>query len=226
MKVKDILIIFFNGLVLVTLFYYLFVGKLDAIGVGFIMISAAVSSVLFYNIKYFQKIRAKFGEQEFQAEMKQVRDDIYAKIETVKNMGEVVADITAFNITRVGRFATPDIEEKMLEARDKIENFLQELGSDRQKIDKIISQIDNMIIFDLKNNLKREIGEIANQRQKNGKQIDRGKINKEVGSFLENYTLNGSRSSLIEYLKSHGLYDPSIVPFIDQLDKFLKDKTL
>jgi hypothetical protein len=152
-------------------------------------------------------------------EIKEVQKDIYAKAETVKTLGEEIADLTAFNVTRVGRFAGPDLEPKMIEARDRITTLL---GSSEAKIASISKQIEDMVLHDLKNDVQSETDRISHAAVTSGKQIDREQVRSRVRDLLNNY----DRKSLVGYLKQQELYREELVELLDRLDKFIRTKNL
>ncbi len=153
-------------------------------------------------------------------ELEKVRDDIYAKAETVKRLGEEVAELTAFNVTRVGRFASRDLNERMLDARDKVKRMLVEIDSDPTKIKEITSKIEETVLDDLKNDIYSKIQKITSRVIT---QMERDEIHNRVRELLKDY----NRNLLIEFLRSQAIYiAEEFKPLLDRLDKFIKDKKL
>lgn len=155
-------------------------------------------------------------------EIKEVQKDVYAKAETVKALGEEIAALTAFNVTRVGRFAGPDLQQKMIEARDKIKKLLQSLGSSEEKITALSKEIEDMVLRDLKRNVESETDKITHEALTRGRQFDRDQVQKRIRELLTNY----DRKGLVTYLKEQNLYKEELGPLLDKIDKFLETKTL
>lgn len=180
-------------------------------------------------------------------EIKEVKKDVYAKAETVKKLAEEIAELTAFNVTRVGRLASPDLTEKIFGVRNKIKSVLEMIGSDKNKTESITSQIDNTVLFDLKNDIVRKVRERIlkssppeeaticekavkispdGHKQCATLQVVCDDICEEVGGILKNYNLNNSREILIQCLEKKGVPKTEIIPLISRLDRFIKEKTL
>jgi hypothetical protein len=157
------------------------------------------------------------------SEAKEIRKDIYAKAEIVRKLGEEMADLTAFNVTRVGRFAPPNLQEKMLEARDKIKNILKEIGSSETKIKEISSQIEDMVLYDLKSKVYHRVQEITHQLLMKGKNIDREHIHSKVKEILFN---NYDRDMLRKFLKEKEAYSEELEGLLDKVDRFIKYKKI
>jgi len=155
-------------------------------------------------------------------EIKEVRGDVFAKAETVKTLGEEIADLTAFNVTRVGRFAGADLQQKMIEARNRIKQLLQSLGSSEEKIARISNQIEDMILHDLKNNVASETDRITHKAITSGRQFNREQVQKRIRELLNEY----DRKSIITYLKEQNLYEDELTPLLDKIDKFIQTRTL
>ncbi|HHT9154499.1 MAG TPA: hypothetical protein ACFYD5_01665 [Candidatus Tripitaka sp. YC43] len=159
--------------------------------------------------------------------MKEVQKDIYAKAETVKKLGEKVAELTVFNVTNVGKIPNSrGLTEMRFNARNWIKSLLEQVGSDKDKIENITSPLDNEVLLDLKRAVSGKTNDVIVQIFSSGKQMDRDKICKDVNTLLENYNLNSSRETLIQYLKNNEIPTTELLPLIDRLDRFIKEKTL
>lgn len=211
-------LISFFGIALAT--GLLLCGKINPPVFAYLFTVVILTGFALYGFDRLKELNIK-GLKVILSEAKEIKKDIYAKTETVKKLGEEVAELTAFNVARVGRFAPPDLQKKMLEARDKIRTILKEIGSDEERIKGICTQIEDMVLHDLKNKILESI------RKALGSQTDRDGVLEKARQILENYTLdNNSRSSLVDFLKEHKLNVQEFVPLIERLEKFLKDKTL
>ncbi len=155
-------------------------------------------------------------------QVKEIRKDIYAKAETVRRIGEDLADLTVFNVTHVGRFASPDLQEKMLETKGKVKVLLQKIGSDESKIESIIAPINRTVLGDIKNEAVGKVENITYKMSQNN-QLDskqREEIITETRNQLENY----DRDQLIYYFKIKGIDQETVLPILDRVDKFIKNK--
>jgi hypothetical protein len=115
-------------------------GQLGATSFTAIFLGIVLASLALYGfdrLKVFDLKNLMFSLNE----IKEVKKEIYAKADTVRSLGEEVAELTAFNVTRVGRFAGPDLQQRMIEARDKIKKLLENLGSSDAKITAISKEI-------------------------------------------------------------------------------------
>lgn len=203
----------FSGIVLIS--YFLMEGQLGATSFATLFLGIVLASLALYGfdrLKVFDLKNLMFSLNE----IKEVQKDIYAKAETVRSLGEEVAELTAFNVTRVGRFAGPDLQEKMIEARDKIKKLLVSLGSSDAKIAAISKQIDDMVLHDLKRNVESET-----ERTTAGKQVDREQVRKRIRELLDKY----DRKALVTYLKEQDLYREELAPLLDKIDRFIEGKS-
>jgi len=156
------------------------------------------------------------------AEAKDIRKDIYAKVETVKKIGEKTAELAAFSVARVGRFASPDLQKEMIQGREQIREILEEIDSKEDDIDRILSQIDNMVLRDLKGKVLQEVrknmGMVAQFRE--NPTLDRTFYNRAKEILFDRY----NRGDLEQHLRGQNLSLETIGPLLDKVDKFIRDK--
>ncbi len=209
----------FSAVVLIS--YFLMMGQIGSTAYTTLFLGILLVSLGLYGfdrLRVFDLKNLMFSLDE----IKEVRNDVFAKAETVKTLGEEIADLTAFNVTRVGRFAGPDLQQKMIEARNRIRQLLQSLGSSEEKIGRISKQIDDMILHDLKNDVVSETDRITHKALTSGRQFNREQIQKRIRELLNEY----DRKNVIAYLKEQNLYDDNLTPLLDKIDKFLETRTL
>lgn len=207
----------FSSIVLIV--YLLNVGKIGSVAFTTLFIAILLVSLALYG---FDRLR-ELDIRNFKLildEAKQIRKDIYAKTETVKNIGEELADL-AFSVTSVGRFSGPDLQKQMLESRDKITTVLKEIGSDNDKITKISSQIDDRVLLDYKNDALQEI-RFAMGNLKLQSEVSIEAIINRFKDLFKNY----DRKRIEDYLKEQGLSSERMLPLLDKIDSFLKTKTI
>lgn len=209
----------FSAVVLIS--YFLMVGQIGSTAYATLFLGIVLASLALYGfdrLRVFDLKNLMFSLDE----IKEVRKDVFAKAETVKTLGEEIADLTAFNVTRVGRFAGPDLQQKMIEARNRIKQLLQSLGSSEEKIARISKQIEDTILHDLKNDVASETDRLTHKALTSGKQFNREQVQKRIRELLNEY----DRKTLIAYLKEQNLYEDELVPLLDKVDKFLETRTL
>ncbi len=217
----NVIIICFGFSAVVLISYFLMMGQIGSTAYSTLFLGILLVSLGLYGfdrLRVFDLKNLMFSLDE----IKEVRNDVFAKAETVKILGEEIADLTAFNVTRVGRFAGPELQQKMIEARNRIKELLQSLGSSEEKIARISKQIDDMILHDLKNNLASETDRITHKAVISGRQFDREQVQRRVRELLNEY----DRKSIIAYLKEQNLYEDELAPLLDKIDKFLETRTL
>lgn len=222
MKMINVIIIcsVFVGVVLFT--FLLREGKIGSLSYATLIIAIILSGIALYGFDRLKELDLK-NLKLILTEIKEVKKDVYAKAETVKKLGEEMAELTAFNVVSVGRFAAPDLQDKMLEARDRIAVVLKELGSDDSKIKEISKQIDDTVMRDLKYEVLSEVQKTTHEIIEKGENINRNEIYKQTEELLfKDY----ERNKITEYLKSQKAYKPEIEPLLNQIDKFNKDKKL
>ena len=217
----NVIIICFGFSAVVLISYFLMVGQIGSAAyttlfLGILLVSLALYG--FDRLRVFDLKNLVFSLDE----IKEVRKDIFAKAETVKTLGEEIADLTAFNVTRVGRFAGPDLQQKMIEARNRIKQLLQSLGSSEEKIARISKQIEDMILHDLKNNVASETDRITHKALTSGRQFNREQVQKRIRELLNDY----DRKALVAYLREQNLYEDELTSLLDKIDKFLETRTL
>lgn len=210
----------FSGIVLIT--YLLIIGKLGSVSFVTLFFGIVITATALYLSDRLKELDIK-NLRLILAEVHEVKKDIYAKAETVKKLGEELADLTAFNVTSVGRFAPKDLKEKMLEARDKIKKILQEIGSDKIKVEQISSQINDMVLRDLKREVHSRIQEITHKMLSSGKQIDRPAIHKKAEELLDD---KYDRVKLVVYLKEQDVYQEDLENLLNKVDYFIQFQKL
>ena len=217
----NVIIICFGFSAIVLISYFLMVGQIGSTAYTTLFLGILLVSLGLYGfdrLRVFDLKNLMFRLDE----IKEVQKDVYAKAETVKALGEEIAEFTAFNVTRVGRFAGPDLQKKMIEARDKIKKVLRSLGSSDAKMTAISKEIEDMVLHDLKRNVESETDRITHEALTRGRPFNRDEVQKRIRELLEKY----DRKVLVAYLKEQNLYRDELTPLLDKLDNFLETKTL
>ena len=214
----NVVIIFgvFSGVGLAA--YLLIIGKISSVHFCFLFLISILVALAFYVSDRLKELDIK-NARLILTEVREAKEDIYAKAETVKKLGEALADFTAFNVTQVGRFASKDLKEKMIESRDKIVKVLHDIGSDETKVEQISSQINQVVLRDLKEEVYSRIQEITHKVLTSGKQIDRNTVHKTAENLLfDKY----DREKLVSFLKEQGVYESDLEQLLDKVDNFIR----
>ena len=210
----------FSGIVLII--YLLNIGKIGSIEFTTLFICIILAGLAWYRVDSLKEIDIKNMRLVLE-QVKEARRDVYAKVETVKKIGENLADLPAFSVSRIGRFASDDLQIKMLEGRDRVKEVLQEIGSDQEKIDKISSQIEEIVLSDLKQDalqgIRNELIKLCQDKQ-SPCEVE-NKYNGYVKLF-EKY----DRVMIEKVIKEQGFPDIDIVLLLDRVDKFIKTKQI
>jgi hypothetical protein len=189
-KMLNVIIICFGFSAIVLISYFLMAGQIGSAAYTTLFLCILLASLGLYGfdrLRVFDLKNLMFRLDE----IKEVQKDVYAKAETVKALGEEIAELTAFNVTRVGRFAGPDLQKKMIEARDKIKKVLQSLGSSEAKMTALSKEIEDMVLHDLKRNVESETDRITHEALTRGRQFDRDQIQKRIRELLTTYDRKG-----------------------------------
>jgi len=220
---KNMLIIWglFSGITLVT--YLLCSHNIGSKAFVLLFIGLLLTSFVFYRADSVTELDMK-NFRVLLSKAEEIKKDIYAKIETVKKIGEKTAELAAFSVSRVGRFASPDLQKEMLQGREQIREILKEIDSKEDDIDRILSQINNMVLRDLKGDVLQEIrnnmGKVA--QFKNNPSLDRTFYNRAKEILFDRY----NRGDLEQHLKGQSLSLETIAPLLDKVDKFIREKEL
>lgn len=208
------------GIILIT--YLLVVGKIKAVHYTGLFTAIILTSLALHGFDRLKEFDLKNFKIIF-TKMQDIQKDVYAKAETVKKLGEKVAELTAYNVITAGRLVIPSEHQvKMLKARDDIKQILTEIGSSRDKIEDLSSEIEEKVLFDLKSRVSEEVEKITHKILKEGEQINRSEICSKTRELLKDY----NRASLVRYLEEQNVYREKLIPLLDGVDKFIKDKKL
>lgn len=150
-------------------------------------------------------------------EMKEVKKDVYAKVETVKKLGEEIARLVAFNTSMNIGSIPNNLGEKAIEVRNRIITVLRETRSDSTKIKEITTELDRAILLYLKFEVRDKIHDIIPKVQ-NKKNMDSNEIYDHIDMLLfKNY----NRDVLNNYLEQKNIYNEELKNLLDKVDAFL-----
>lgn len=204
----------FSIVLLLVLFliwiYLFFIGRIDPKWLaGFLLISLFMSVVL-YNIDNIKNISAS-KDAGLLVEMKEIRDDIYAKSEEVKAMGEQVAEVAAFTIAGQGRFtASEDHLFRLVDSRNRLAKMLVSIGTDQEEIIRILYEPDKMICLDLWTKHSRKVDQyyhaLLGKEELSSEEFD--KIRETMNSLRDMFRRDQPETDLIKHLSGTNLETP------------------
>jgi len=152
-------------------------GKFNAPSFALLLFVVCLTALLFYNIDQIQRFVFKAKDTELSAELKSIKEDIYAKVEDVKRMGEEIGRIAAYSAMEANRLVGDDHVDQLVARRDSIVSMLEDFGADADKISQIADYMDQWIIHDL----QYELAEVAPTLSID---IQPGKNDEEIQKFL------------------------------------------
>jgi SOS response regulatory protein OraA/RecX len=153
--------------------------------------------------------------------MNRLREDVFAKVEYVRKLGEEMARFAAHTVATSGRFVGDDHQERMLDERERIRSMMKSLGIEDSRIAEVLDQIDRTVAIDMKEKVVAAVGKIHKLDQKAYEQLVH-----ELRKQLRGYSSSASHDDLVAFLKERRVYDQSVDKAIDQLDLFLREKHL
>jgi hypothetical protein len=135
--------------VLVTLpiWTYLLVAKhIGVVGLSGLLLASTLAGVLMYNAEKLTDFTARWKDFEFIAK---VRDEVFAKAEEVRRMGEDIAAAISYALTGMGRFAPDDLDAQLGSQREHLMEMLRKIGTDTKRVDEVIQPLTKTISNDL-----------------------------------------------------------------------------
>jgi len=151
---KEFSAIFAIGLVLICS-YLLTTGKLGPVQFGFALFASAFMVAVLHNIDAIGRLSVKGGGVDAVMEIRELREEVYAKVDELKKMAAGIGTFTVESIVREGRFVGEDHEDRMLSRRDDLDRFLRDAGlSDVQRAE-TIDKITRWVDFDLRSKIVR-----------------------------------------------------------------------
>lgn len=130
MQFKEFVIVLWASTLIGTTGYLLFAQKLSAWGASFLMVAGGVFLLMVLNVDVVSSFAASFGERaQIRVEMNRLREDVFAKVEYVRRLGEEMARFDAHTVATSGRFVGDDHQEQMLDERERIRSMMKSLGS-------------------------------------------------------------------------------------------------
>lgn len=204
-------------LLTLSLWVYLLIDKrINGWMLSALLFASTLASALIYNFDYLETISLDLKNQKFLVELKRMRDDVFAKAETIKKMGEEIAKVHVFSVTSIGRWPPRDLDHKMLQAKGRIETFLQEIESSKEQIREITQPIDDMVVNDICNDCV-ELSRHTSGASK-GNVVE---ISRDLRERIRKHLKDGTLAEYVSYLKAGDLYSDEIGKCIEKLKHFV-----
>ena len=146
---KDFSPILALGLVMICV-YLLMTNRLTGGQTWLALLSCAFIVVAVHNLDAIGNFRVKAGGAEAVMEMKELRDEVYAKVDELKKVASGVATFTVQSIVHEGRMVGEDEEDRVLRRRDDLERFLRDAGIAAPQIAETILPITRIVDWDMR----------------------------------------------------------------------------
>lgn len=133
------------GLIAVGLWVWLFWSQPKVLLPAFLMTVVAV--ILMYRNE--DVVQMTFEPRRVLVQMREIRSEVFAKVEEVRKLAEGIGELTAYNIAHLWRLPPADPETARLEERDRIVKMLRDAGVAEQRLQQIVSKVTEMVTWDL-----------------------------------------------------------------------------
>jgi hypothetical protein len=202
--------------------YLLCAGRIS--GKAFVgsLVLSAFAVALLHNLDVLQRFSVKGNGVEAIAEFEQIRKDVYAKAESVRQMTEAIADLIAENVTTSNRFGgsgDPDPIDQEIRYRDKLRKTLTDGGTSTDRINQILAPFDQWIPFDLRSALATSV--IMSAQKKGWKPQQLNEFSKELSLLLEKEPHLASLDQAEQKIHNADLSSPEINLDIKRYRTFL-----
>lgn len=215
------LIVGFTGLTLFT--FLLREGRLSAGTYTWLILTTALAALAVYGFDRLRILDLRSARLVLD-EVRSVREDVYAKADTVRRLGEEVAELVGFSIRRVGRWVGDDHSSQLIQAREQIAELLAHLDASEERTAEIIDPINDTIAFDLRNEVRGAIEREIYEYNQRGQQppIDKEDVLRATTPHLKAY----DRARLEGELTARGLHSDRVRLALERLDRFLQTRRL
>ncbi len=122
-----------------------------ALSLGAIAILLLIAGVVIPRYEDVSEVSTKLSKEgvELLTKMEVIQKDVYAKTAELKQLAEKVGELTTFNIMHLGRFGPSNLEEVLLQERDRLERMLRDAGLEATRVQEIIAPITQTVTGDL-----------------------------------------------------------------------------
>ena len=223
--VKDFAVVVFIGLTLVPL-YAAWTGKMNGLVAGGLIVALAIAAVILQNADTFTSFVAEWRDLKIRLE--RIQREVFAKVETVRRIGEETAELATFTALSVGRYAADDLQAQLLASRDRIVSIMKEIGVDETKIKATAERFNQRVADDLRkavtSAVERATHSIREQALASHQEppFDRNAVYAEVVRRLSTYSgSEQDRAAFLAYLQGLWVETAAAAPTLDILDRFL-----
>lgn len=187
----------------------------------YLVLICLASVPIFWNLNKIQKFLIETKAGSMLAEMRGIQKDVYAKAENVKNLTEKIADISAYNLSSIGRFASDDLYKEIQSRKEQLIKLMKDADIKNEKINQITSQVNRVIIIDLKQRITDDLR--TNPLQSEGKTDNRSN---ELISILGATSSELLQEELNTFVNNNKIENIELKEKILTLVFFLKHKSL
>ncbi|MGH7146956.1 MAG: hypothetical protein ACREIJ_03540 [Nitrospiraceae bacterium] len=143
-------------LLIALLAYLLMIGKLTPWSfMGGLLLSAIVVGVM-HNLDVLSRLVVRGGGYEASVEMRQLRDDVFAKAKEVQRLAEQVTSMIAWGIANTGRFVGDDFQAQLLVQREELRRMLKDLKVSEERSAQLVLPITTAVANDYRHDLLRQ----------------------------------------------------------------------
>jgi hypothetical protein len=217
------------GLILLAVWIYLLLlGKINQWGLAaLVLITVGFVGVL-YNLENLSELTVQVAEgSKMTATMRQIRADVYAKADEVREIaGRVAASeqrilqvtdqlgqIAAFNLSHMGRFPPANLGAFLQSERDRLATLLTGLGLSTTRVAQIVQPVSDVMARDLARAVAKEAGTAATSP-----------IHKEamrdVADLLMRSPAGKAQESVRPVLESRGAWNVAVERGIAEFEEF------
>lgn len=221
MGTKEISIILTAFLLFISFVLFHF-GRVNVLSLSLLLITSAAVGVIVYKADHISKIFFKTEDAEILVEIRQIREDLYAKVETVREIAEQMAEMDAKYLARWGLYAPNDLDEQIIKGRDELKKRLEKIGSDSEQIRKTVDITNEIIRKRLAGAVARRVADKF-QKINDPNNIEQSRdVLIRVRDILLKSENGKAAFEAKHYIESLGVWDTGLEPFIEEFEYFRK----
>lgn len=191
--------------------YFLCIGKISGRGFATSLLLCAFAVAILHNLDVIQRLSVKSRGMEATAEFEQIRRDIYAKADSVRQMTEDVAGMIAENVTtsnRYGGSGDPDPIAQQIRYRDKLRQTLKDAGTSEDRTKQLLAPFDRWIPYDLRSAIQYSV--LATSQKKGWPAQESNQFQKDLESLLNEEPYMASLGKAEGKIHEAGLSSPEV----------------
>lgn len=206
------------GLALIGLWVcLLFLGRINQWALVALLGLTPVVLILLHNVEQIASITAKLKGTELLVEMKRIKAEVYARADSVRAMGEDIAEALAFSLSKWGRLPDEeDLDAELMNRKNHLTSLLRRIGTKEERIRLICAPIDDMVAFDLAARVGKEVFE----RFQPADARNRSEVSRNISDILRTSLVGSAAKAVRPLLEEYGLWDSSIQSKILEFEQF------